>query len=584
MNAVKKLSVFIAIMLFALFFAVSVFVRADDQRLCNVWPDGRGGFFITGKDPRDITFVDSSGSKSQSAYFDIEEIVSDNYSSFAAGYQDGVLNLFKCGSSSNVLMLGNIKHKKNCLALSGRGDIFVVPEDEDNVVICCTHDNQRTEALVSEESIDMLFLHRESGKVFALTDSGVTDISEKRFIACRVPALPVKLNNNIFCGNDGCVYSFSENIGFEKTGVFDNCDSLCCTDDAVYTLYDNSILKQNMNGEILGIYSPSDIIIDDIAASGHNAAAVCGGTVLILKEKDFKVFKPDEPSDNEPVQSSTKLQESSQKPQNSAKPQESSQKPQSSAKPQESSQKPQSSAKPQESSQKPQSSAKPQESSQEPQSSAKLQESSQKPQSSTKPQESSQKQQSSTKPQESSQKPQSSDPRVNRRTQDRSSRTESSSVLPQNEEVFHKTDIMIESDTYIIRDSVIENVPYETTIAMIKKNIRYSGEMRFINYNGKELKSGKLGTGAVIEITAANGQTYRYDLVVPGDITGEGSFNSNDVRKIVKAATNEEELSTPQLLAADVNHDDVFDILDISILCGEYYKNECSSGKGAFLQ
>ena len=351
-----------------------------------------------------------------------------------------------------------------------------------------------------------------------------------------------------------------------------------------YTLYDNSILKQNMNGEILGIYSPSDIIIDDIAASGHNAAAVCGGTVLILKEKDFKVFKPDEPSDNEPVQSSTKPQESSQKPQNSAKPQESSQKPQSSAKPQESSQKPQSSAKPQESSQKPQSSAKPQESSQEPQSSAKLQESSQKPQSSTKPQESSQKQQSSTKPQESSQKPQSSDPRVSRRTQDRSSRTESSSVLPQNEEVSHKTDIMIESDTYIIRDSVIENVPYETTIAMIKKNIRYSGEMRFINYNGKELKSGKLGTGAVIEITAANGQTYRYDLVVPGDITGEGSFNSNDVRKIVKAATNEEELSTPQLLAADVNHDDVFDILDISILCGEYYKNECSSGKGAFLQ
>ena len=493
MNAVKKLSVFIAIMLFALFFAVSVFVRADDQRLCNVWSDGRGGFFITGKDPRDITFVNSSGSKSQSAYFDIEEIVSDNYSSFAAGYQDGVLNLFKCGGSSNVLMLGNIKHKKNCLALSGRGDIFVVPEDEDNVVICCTHDNQRTEALVSEESINMLFLHRESGKVFALTDSGVADISEKRFIACRVPALPVKLNNDIFCGNDGCVYSFSENIGFEKTGVFDNCDSLCCTDDAVYTLYDNSILKQNMNGEILGIYSPSDIIIDDIAASGHNAAAVCGGTVLILKEKDFKVFKPDEPSDNEPVQSSTK-------------------------------------------------------------------------------------------PQESSQKPQSSDPRVSRRTQDRSSRTESSSVLPQNEEVSHKTDIMIESDTYIIRDSVIENVPYETTIAMIKKNIRYSGEMRFINYNGKELKSGKLGTGAVIEITAANGQTYRYDLVVPGDITGEGSFNSNDVRKIVKAATNEEELSTPQLLAADVNHDDVFDILDISILCGEYYKNECSSGKGAFLQ
>ena len=532
MNAVKKLSVFIAIMLFALFFAVSVFVRADDQRLCNVWSDGHGGFFITGKDPRDITFVNSSGSKSQSAYFDIEEIVSDNYSSFAAGYQDGVLNLFKCGGSSNVLMLGNIKHKKNCLALSGRGDIFVVPEDEDNVVICCTHDNQRTEALVSEESINMLFLHRESGKVFALTDSGVADISEKRFIACRVPALPVKLNNNIFCGNDGCVYSFSENIGFEKTGVFDNCDSLCCTDDAVYTLYDNSILKQNMNGEILGIYSPSDIIIDDIAASGHNAAAVCGGTVLILKEKDFKVFKPDEPSDNEPVQSSTKPQESSQKPQNSAKPQESSQKPQSS----------------------------------------------------TKPQESSQKQQSSTKPQESSQKPQSSDPRVSRRTQDRSSRTESSSVLPQNEEVSHKTDIMIESDTYIIRDSVIENVPYETTIAMIKKNIRYSGEMRFINYNGKELKSGKLGTGAVIEITAANGQTYRYDLVVPGDITGEGSFNSNDVRKIVKAATNEEELSTPQLLAADVNHDDVFDILDISILCGEYYKNECSSGKGAFLQ
>ena len=178
---------------------------------------------------------------------------------------------------------------------------------------------------------------------------------------------------------------------------------------------------------------------------------------------------------------------------------------------------------------------------------------------------------------------QSRTPQVSYRTQDHTSRKESSFKGHENEVTSTGSGAVLQSSTYIIHDDIIENIPYDTTIATIKKNLVCSGSIRFYNRNGRELTSGKLGTGSRLEVISDDGQTLSFYLIVSGDLTGEGNFNSNDLRLIVKAATGESELDKYALLAADVNHDKVFDTLDISLVCNEYYKNGCSSGNSAFI-
>ena len=514
MSAKRKSAILLSIFLLALFFAFSVSVRADNTVHCTLYPDGNSGFILVGSDSHSITFIRSSGRKSNlpNVHFDIKGVISNNITSYALEYTDDMIMLQECSSEKNFLMAGSSTPKSGCIAINDNSDIFLVTEDTDDLVYKITPDGQAQKAAVIGESINLLFFHIGSGKVFALTDSGITDIEENRFISCASPVLPVKLNNNTCSDANGNIYSFSEETGFVKTAEFKGFHSICCTDDAVFLLRDNTVTKTDMSGIMLGEYSLTDIIIDDILSSGNSIALVCGNDVIVLKESQFRLPQ-EEKSDPETTKESSEesIEEASGK------------------------------------------------------SSGKT---------------TSKREESKSVSRESSLSQSSSSQRT--RESSISTQNSKSKAVYEKENSRRYPEIILESSIYTIEDNTISGIPYGTTIAMLKKNLISDGSLRFFNYKGKALNSGKLGTGAIVEVTF-NGETHDYHIVVSGDVTGEGSFNTNDVRKIIKMSTGEENPDKYQLLAADVNHDGEFDICDVCMLCNEYYRNECQSGNTAFV-
>ncbi len=543
MSAVKKLVGILVSLLFALFFAAVLFANAEKETLSGVFTDGSGGFFTIGTDHRTVSHISAKGSHVTEAYFDVEGIVSDGTQSFAFGRPENVTFLLSCGKNADgkVVMIGNIKLKADCLAIADGGYLYAVDEGDDRVITKFSPGGDRYEFPDYGESIELLFYHKGSGRVFALTSGGVIDPDYDRLIPCQIPALPVRINNDLFCDRKGNIYSFNESTGFELTASFGECDSLCCTENEVYMLSDSTITKTDLNGNLLGIFEAEDKLIDDILSSGDSVAMIYDGKPELLRDDDFIP-----PNDDQPftAQSSVYMPSLTEKSDPEPSREEKSNPDSSVPEPSES------------------------------RTSSVESSGSESSDSNSK---------ASTQPSSEVSEKQSRTPQVSYRTQDHTSRKESSFKGHENEVTFTGSGAVLQSSTYIIHDDIIENIPYDTTIATIKKNLVCSGSIRFYNRNGRELTSGKLGTGSRLEVISDDGQTLSFYLIVSGDLTGEGNFNSNDLRLIVKAATGESELDKYALLAADVNHDKVFDTLDISLVCNEYYKNGCSSGNSAFI-
>ena len=130
------------------------------------------------------------------------------------------------------------------------------------------------------------------------------------------------------------------------------------------------------------------------------------------------------------------------------------------------------------------------------------------------------------------------------------------------------SDIGITSGIYEfnLRDYIITNVDLETTISAFKNNISYKDyNLIFKNYLGKEIKSGKLGTGARA-IFSKGDKTYDFTFVVAGDLTGEGNSNSRDISLLTNYLLGEENLAGVYLKAADLNNDGEVNALDLLIL------------------
>lgn len=507
MSVKRKSAIVFGAFLFALFFVLSLSARADEKAQCTLYPDGRGGFVIAGEDHHSVTLMDINGKKSetQEVHFYIEGVISNNNASYAMEYADELLRLQELGSKMNFLMAGCETPKAGCVAINDSGDIFIVPENCDDLVYKITPDGQTEKLMLTGESIDLLFFHNSSGRVFALTQSGVADIENNRFAACTCPVLPAKLNNNICADADGNVFAFSEDTGFTKIADFKDFREICCTEDAVFLLNGNTVIKSDMNGSILGEYSPKDDVIDNIAASGNCIAVVCGGEVRMLKETQFRLPQEEEPSHETAGEPS---EETSGKAQDS-------------------------------------------------------------------------REESKSVSRANSRRESSKTSAVSR-AQESSARSQASRAEASKENISRYPEIILESSIYTIDDNIISGIPYDTTIAVLKRNLTSDGELRFFTYKGKELKSGRLGTGAAVEVTI-NGAAHEYRIVVSGDVTGEGSCNTNDVRRIIKMSTGEVSPDRYQLMAADVNHDGEFDVRDVCMLCNEYYKNECQSGNAAFI-
>ena len=502
--SVKRNSCFVlAVFFLALFFVISLSASADDPESHTLFPDGNGGFILLDSE-HNMTYIDRTGKTSRlpDTNFEILTVVSNNNESYAVGYADELVIMQKCSKKREFLMAGITEPKSGCIAVNDSCDIFLANESIGDLVYKIAPDGQTEKAAVTNGDVELLFFHNGSGKVFALTSGGVTDVAENRFIPCKVPVLPIKLNNNICADADGNVYSFSEEDGFVKKAEFHGFRSLCCTDNAVFMLRGSSVIKADINGNRLGEYTPADNMISEIASSGESVAVVCGGKVKVLKDTDL-ILKHDgseqetaaEPSD-EPFDGSSEI------------------------------------------------------------SSGKTSEKASK--------------KASAAGTESKQASKESSRIQSSRVQESSVRDKSRQDMPDIESRQEYPPVILESSRYNIENGIVNDVPYGTTVAALKKELSSDGDLRFFTYKGKETKSGKLGTGATVEVTL-NGKAYDYRIVVPGDVTGEGSRNTGDTRMTVKMYTGEIEPDKYQLLAADMNRNGIFDIQDVCILCGEYY-------------
>lgn len=91
----------------------------------------------------------------------------------------------------------------------------------------------------------------------------------------------------------------------------------------------------------------------------------------------------------------------------------------------------------------------------------------------------------------------------------------------------------ITSNTYIISDKYITNVPPKTTISTFKNSLNFAGyEISFLN-NGSVKTSGYVSTNMDV-IFAYNGTKIRKKIIVTGDVTCDGSVNSKDTSLMMK--------------------------------------------------
>lgn len=140
-----------------------------------------------------------------------------------------------------------------------------------------------------------------------------------------------------------------------------------------------------------------------------------------------------------------------------------------------------------------------------------------------------------------------------------SPKTESSDSTPKanfNGFTDYKTD-----GSYII-------VPQGTTIAALKKHINSSknSSLSFYNDDCEKTSSGTLGTGFSLEYYENSFLKSKYTIIVMGDVTGEGSVNTLDKRRLTDYLLGKLELTSPQKYATDFDGNNIIDSLDLLLL------------------
>lgn len=85
------------------------------------------------------------------------------------------------------------------------------------------------------------------------------------------------------------------------------------------------------------------------------------------------------------------------------------------------------------------------------------------------------------------------------------------------------------------------------------------------NYAGKAIKNGNVGTGAIITVKSDN-KLLTYQIILTGDISGEGSINSTDIDKLIDVLIDGKSLSNAMSLAADINRNEKIDVVDLLLM------------------
>lgn len=121
-----------------------------------------------------------------------------------------------------------------------------------------------------------------------------------------------------------------------------------------------------------------------------------------------------------------------------------------------------------------------------------------------------------------------------------------------------KEKVVLSSETYIVKEDFTIAIPDLITKEMFNSNIYSSYRITC------DTQTEYIGTGAIITIEQENLLTYSYQVIVYGDIDGDGIINNNDINSVVNYIyKNNSSLSGTFLKAADYNLDGKYTLSDI---------------------
>ena len=135
----------------------------------------------------------------------------------------------------------------------------------------------------------------------------------------------------------------------------------------------------------------------------------------------------------------------------------------------------------------------------------------------------------------------------------------------------------ITSEVYDIdpKTRVMTGVEPGSTLAQIKANLRYDGDLVVRSYQGTRVSSGGVGTGATFTLLRDGIQSDQVTLLLYGDLNGDGSVNEKDVSVLMEHEFYHDSRTVLKglfLEAADSNRDGTYTFEDLDLLYKSIYE------------
>ena len=99
------------------------------------------------------------------------------------------------------------------------------------------------------------------------------------------------------------------------------------------------------------------------------------------------------------------------------------------------------------------------------------------------------------------------------------------------------------------------------------------------NLSGTTINSGNLGTSYTVALEIDGSIVDKLTIIVKGDINGTGTVNSRDVQLLYDQLNGSETLSDIQLLACDMNSDELIDTSDLLLLKQQIVSAQSKKGR-----
>ncbi len=123
---------------------------------------------------------------------------------------------------------------------------------------------------------------------------------------------------------------------------------------------------------------------------------------------------------------------------------------------------------------------------------------------------------------------------------------------------------------YTISGSNISGVQPGTSISAFLGGLKIKNGTASVSKNGSNVTTGKIGTGCKVSIKKSNGEIYRsYNIIIYGDLNGNGTVDIVDLAKLKKHLLGVEVLSGNAFTAADVKRGKAangINIVDLAVM------------------